>query len=453
MSHNRRVDAARLAAEAACARHLASHLDALQPFMPPSAVGRLRTAAAAAGAAAPAPACAPAPRLTAQLRQYQQEGVEWLASMRHNGTSAILADEMVPPLPEPASRSRTASLPPPPPPCAGPPAPAAPAPPTGRSPRRLTPFRPPLSATPGPWQDAADHRAAVVPARQPGGFAGGAAPGGVPALRAALLAERVQKVVPLAACGPPHTSAPSSLPHLPPPAAVPSPSSRHPAPLPPYPPVPSRPPQVRLHTSDKSEAERLYRETLARPSSFDVAVTTYEMAMSDSLELALRTRISWRATRGSRPFPPGFRPAPQGVLTPAGAAPPLPGAQALPGLGRGAPRQERGGCHDGLSEEAAPRVDAAADGDAPAEQLARALGAAQFPAPAGPHLSPPPAFLRCLAFSLPSAPAGLPLLGPIRCCVRPADCAQHGGPGGPEPSALLAAAIHAATRQIRGGRP
>ena len=50
---------------------------------------------------------------------------------------------------------------------------------------------------------------------------------------------------------------------------------------------------VRLHTSDKAECDRLCHEVLARPDSFDVAVTTYEMAMSTQLETALRTRITW----------------------------------------------------------------------------------------------------------------------------------------------------------------
>lgn len=50
---------------------------------------------------------------------------------------------------------------------------------------------------------------------------------------------------------------------------------------------------MRLHTSDKAEGERLAREVLSDPGSFDVAVTTYDMAISDALETALRTKVHW----------------------------------------------------------------------------------------------------------------------------------------------------------------
>lgn len=50
---------------------------------------------------------------------------------------------------------------------------------------------------------------------------------------------------------------------------------------------------MRLHAVDKAEGERLAREVLSDPGSFDVAVTTYEMAQSDCLEAALRTKVHW----------------------------------------------------------------------------------------------------------------------------------------------------------------
>lgn len=48
---------------------------------------------------------------------------------------------------------------------------------------------------------------------------------------------------------------------------------------------------MRLHTSDKAEAARLVKEVLSDPSSFDVAVTTYDMALSDALETPLRSKV------------------------------------------------------------------------------------------------------------------------------------------------------------------
>lgn len=50
---------------------------------------------------------------------------------------------------------------------------------------------------------------------------------------------------------------------------------------------------MRLHSSERAEGERLAREFLSDPTSFDVAVTTYEMAVSDALETALRTKVHW----------------------------------------------------------------------------------------------------------------------------------------------------------------
>ena len=63
---------------------------------------------------------------------------------------------------------------------------------------------------------------------------------------------------------------------------------------------------VRLHTSDREERELLKRETLADLSSFDVVLTTYEMAASQSMRSTLCRRIHWRyapARRAYRLFP------------------------------------------------------------------------------------------------------------------------------------------------------
>ena len=51
---------------------------------------------------------------------------------------------------------------------------------------------------------------------------------------------------------------------------------------------------VRLHTTDREERELVKRETLADLSSFDVVLTTYEMAASQSMRSSLCRRIHWR---------------------------------------------------------------------------------------------------------------------------------------------------------------
>ena len=51
---------------------------------------------------------------------------------------------------------------------------------------------------------------------------------------------------------------------------------------------------MRLHTSDREERELLKRETLADLASFDVVLTTYEMAASQSMRSTLCRKIHWR---------------------------------------------------------------------------------------------------------------------------------------------------------------
>ena len=51
---------------------------------------------------------------------------------------------------------------------------------------------------------------------------------------------------------------------------------------------------VRLHTSDREERELFKRETLADLASFDVVLTTYEMAASQAMRSTLCRRIHWR---------------------------------------------------------------------------------------------------------------------------------------------------------------
>ena len=95
LAHNKGMEAARHSAEAACAHYLLRHVHALAPFLAPAALQRLRSAAAAAPAPPPQPPLGAAPAaLTAELREYQLAGVQWLAQMRHAGCSCILADEM-----------------------------------------------------------------------------------------------------------------------------------------------------------------------------------------------------------------------------------------------------------------------------------------------------------------------------------------------------------------------
>ena len=61
---------------------------------------------------------------------------------------------------------------------------------------------------------------------------------------------------------------------------------------------------VRLHTIDREERELLKRETLADLGSFDVVLTTYEMAASQSMRSTLCRRIHWRYIRRSAPVDP-----------------------------------------------------------------------------------------------------------------------------------------------------
>ncbi|KAK9807695.1 hypothetical protein WJX72_006345 [[Myrmecia] bisecta] len=51
---------------------------------------------------------------------------------------------------------------------------------------------------------------------------------------------------------------------------------------------------VRAHTNDIEERKRIRREVLADPSSFDVAVTTYEMVLSQSWSHTLCHTVTWR---------------------------------------------------------------------------------------------------------------------------------------------------------------
>ncbi|KAK9840665.1 hypothetical protein WJX81_008358 [Elliptochloris bilobata] len=51
---------------------------------------------------------------------------------------------------------------------------------------------------------------------------------------------------------------------------------------------------VRFHCNDVQERLRLRREVLANPSSFDVALTTYEMVQSQQLGMSLCRTIYWR---------------------------------------------------------------------------------------------------------------------------------------------------------------
>ncbi|EFN54637.1 hypothetical protein CHLNCDRAFT_9749, partial [Chlorella variabilis] len=51
---------------------------------------------------------------------------------------------------------------------------------------------------------------------------------------------------------------------------------------------------VRVHSSDAEERQRLKREVLSRPSSFDVAVTTYDMVKSKDWNAILARMLRWR---------------------------------------------------------------------------------------------------------------------------------------------------------------
>ena len=51
---------------------------------------------------------------------------------------------------------------------------------------------------------------------------------------------------------------------------------------------------VRLHVTDIDERKRLRKEVLADPSSFDVAVTTYDMVNSQHFGEALKHSVVWR---------------------------------------------------------------------------------------------------------------------------------------------------------------
>lgn len=102
LASNAAVDAASAAAAHACAAFLSESLSELSPFMAPTDPASLQRAAARS----PAAACPseglleslqllePPPALLADLRPYQLEGLRWLATMRHQGASCILADEM-----------------------------------------------------------------------------------------------------------------------------------------------------------------------------------------------------------------------------------------------------------------------------------------------------------------------------------------------------------------------
>lgn len=51
---------------------------------------------------------------------------------------------------------------------------------------------------------------------------------------------------------------------------------------------------VRLHVNDEGERKRLRKEVLGNPSSFDVAVTTYDMINSQHFGDAIRSSVVWR---------------------------------------------------------------------------------------------------------------------------------------------------------------
>lgn len=219
LAANAAIDASGAAAAAACAAYLTDNLPVLGPFLAANDVARLQRAVAKASGAR----CSlelldslqllePAPTIRAELRPYQLEGLRWLATMRHQGVSCILADEMV----------RCSSRPPRPPACMH----AC----THARASVTTPFpqlfrwlhRPagpelihgfaspcinfvPSSVTTGPRKNSPDNRPLRLSRGPPRRPPSGASPRRVPAVRPRVLDERIRSLVRLgwAACGGP----------------------------------------------------------------------------------------------------------------------------------------------------------------------------------------------------------------------------------------------------------
>ena len=96
-AHNDAVRRAASAAELVRARHLLGHLDKLRPFITPQAEAALvvRARGAPPAPAVPPPSVLPQPsRIRGEMREYQLEGLAWMAAQYERGMNAILADEM-----------------------------------------------------------------------------------------------------------------------------------------------------------------------------------------------------------------------------------------------------------------------------------------------------------------------------------------------------------------------
>lgn len=229
----------------------------------------------------------------------------------------------------------------------------------------------------GPGQDPPDHRILRLPRPAPGRLPRGAPPRRLPALRRRLLDGRAR---PLARA----LLVPPATPSFAPRARIhnrllftANPAARCPSLR-----------RVRLHTSDRAEGARLAREVLSDPSSFDVAVTTFEMAQSDALEAALRSKA--RALPITAAAPPcsaasprsggGGDNRPQPGLQP--SRPPRcasAGVLAHAGAGRGAQGEEHADAGHRVPAEDPPRLRRAPHGHPAPEQPHRALRAPFFP--------------------------------------------------------------------------
>ncbi|KAI8470648.1 MAG: P-loop containing nucleoside triphosphate hydrolase protein [Monoraphidium minutum] len=74
---------------------LAQHIDALEPFVTPAVITMIRGRAALAPKMEPPEPLTQQPAaITACMREYQVEGLQWMVSMYDRGLNAILADEM-----------------------------------------------------------------------------------------------------------------------------------------------------------------------------------------------------------------------------------------------------------------------------------------------------------------------------------------------------------------------
>jgi SWI/SNF-related matrix-associated actin-dependent regulator of chromatin subfamily A member 5 len=67
---------------------------------------------------------------------------------------------------------------------------------------------------------------------------------------------------------------------------------------------------VRIHVNDEGERQRLRTEVLARPDTFDVAVTTYDMVNSVHFGDTLKRTIHWRYGSSSHDLVPSCLVAP-----------------------------------------------------------------------------------------------------------------------------------------------